>query len=259
MTRMPTDIKVMTYNIQLGAGSDSMPRYILDWLSVSLARPHCTENLEKIIENIKAISPDILAITESEEQSVRSMFINYNEMIKETLNLNFEYFPTHHKYARNGFRKKSQSNAIFVKPEHKITGRGNLYFEKSEQRRCIGRCDIEVKTNEDRLPVSVFVTHLSVSKKYRPKQIEEVIEFTRKASGLVILTGDFNIKRDESELSVIREYFREAGPLGTWPSWKSHIYAMDRIFVSNEFHIVDKFAPKVSGSDHLPLVAILQY
>ncbi len=259
---MPTNIKVMTYNIQLGAGSNSMARYIYDWLSISLAIPHSSKNIEKIIEGIESEKPDILTVTESENVSIRSSFENYSHEIARCDRFrSSRSFKTHLVRSKRQFiYKKAQENAIFTKSPHEISSSEEMYFSESEQRRGVGIAEVLIHAPEKSIiPIYTAVTHLSVSKKYRKKQIEELVDFVGKKDGLKIITGDFNIKKDESELNPIKEKYQDAGPLRTWPSWGNPKYPMDRIFVSKEFDIVNSFAPKVRGSDHLPLVAILRY
>ncbi|MDP2750625.1 MAG: endonuclease/exonuclease/phosphatase family protein [Nanoarchaeota archaeon] len=258
-------ITVMTYNIQLGAGSDSMPRYIVDWLSVSLARPHSAKNIETIIENIKTISPDILAVTESEGVSARNQFMNYNELIQNgAFRGNNDFgryasFQCHYHSTKSGVTKKNQYNAIFAKPEHEISAESSMDFTNSEQRRSIGRADIKIKTGDSYLPISAFVTHLSVAEKYHKKQVEEVLEFAEEGDGLKFITGDFNVKGDDSVLNPLREKYQEVGPYNTWPSWGTPKDPLDRMFVSKEFGILRSAVPIFKGSDHLPLVATLEY
>lgn len=286
------EIKAMTYNLQLGAGSDNYLKYIFDYL-ITYHTPHSPKNIEKAAAIVKAIDPDIAAFTESEGNSWRSNshfylggasqnfrildIQDYDSIIRDKTQLNSHVqFPAH-KVEVFGGVWKNQNNSIHTK--HKIIEGSYKFheFPHSDQKRGIG----EAKVNVDGLDVTVLLMHLSPQAKYRKSkynctgQLECVaaISESRAKDGLTIIMGDFNVKSD-GELKHLKSqpHLQEVGPRLTWSSWNPNI-AIDRMFVSKEFGIEAAYAPRTwplkenevrdgvvfTASDHLPLVARLRY
>jgi endonuclease/exonuclease/phosphatase family metal-dependent hydrolase len=110
-------------------------------------------------------------------------------------------------------------------------------------------------------PIRFLNTHLGLAKADRDAQIRVIAESVRGGKLPVIAVGDWNTRRQDGELSPLEDaglMFCGEGPL---PSFPSHApdRDLDHILVSKHFKTRAIRVEPVIQSDHLPVVADLQF
>jgi len=236
-------LKIATLNMQSGVGTTKgYWQYPTTFWKYFF--PHSIENIAKTSELINSEDVDIIAFTEIDGSCFRSKNINQAELISNLTNLKESiFFPT---YKIGSIL--NQGNAINTKfpilstKSYELPGFGEPRF--------LGEAVLNVNGTN----VSVFVTHLSIGKKSREKQLEYIAEIINNTQGSIILTGDFNIL-DASELNIIgKTKLEKISNCKTYPSWNPKI-STDLLLLSKEFNITGFYsADSVKVSDHLPCI-----
>ena len=103
--------------------------------------------------------------------------------------------------------------------------------------------------------LTLYLLHLSLSKRARIKQLKEVSTIVNQNKGPKLVLGDFNT----SEESEIKSFIGDTGlkiakhKHGTFPSWKPK-KCLDYVLFSKEVLIKSVVVPKIMLSDHLPII-----
>ncbi len=205
--------------------------------------PHNSDSLKDVIKFINKEKPDVVSFAEIDGSSWRSKNIDQVKLISKETNLAYNHF---YKTRGNG-RWINQGNAIISKYELKNNTQIKLpgYGEK----RYLCSSDIKIGNQN----IKYYTTHLSTNKQINVAQRYFIAKKISEELGLKILTGDFNIERDE--LNIIKNHtnMTDIELQNTFPAW-APVKILDHIFVSNNFNIkeVDIYAG-VNFSDHLPI------
>ena len=205
-------------------------------------------NFRHIIEFIRSVNPDIIALIEVDSGSYRSEKSNQAETVASEL----KYYPIYQsKYPVDSIVQKiplvnKQGNALLTNNE--IKRHGFHYFSKGMK-----RLVIELELNE----ISIFLVHLSLKFRHRQYQLQELHSMIENVDKPVIVAGDFNVFWGDRELQL----FAAASGLKTandkgnpsHPS-RSPRRQLDYIFHSPEVRVTRFQIPQIKFSDHAPLV-----
>jgi endonuclease/exonuclease/phosphatase family metal-dependent hydrolase len=247
-------VKLICYNIEYCEGMEGLwYQYLMVWRIFFPPR-----NIDQnIVEALKSLSPDILALIEVDTGSFRS---KKDEVIYFEEKLGLKHYVEAVKYPWLGWMKlfhhvpilQKQANAIITK--YNITDvKYHLFHEGTK------RVVIETTIHCPK-KATLLLAHLSLKQKTRECQLRELIDIVNKIKNPVILMGDFNTFNGEQEIqgllnaSHLKDYARldhESLHL-TQPSWHP-TRRLDYILFSSGIK-VDKY--KVLNfpfSDHMPL------
>lgn len=238
-------MRFLLYNIRYGAGIGK--RFHLP-VPYSGYLKHTNGNLRHIIEFIRSVHPDIIALIEVDSGSYRSENSNQAETIAREIK---HYHVYQSKYPVDSIVQKiplvnKQGNALLT--NQAIKSHRFHYFREGMK-----RLVIELELNE----FSIFLVHLSLKFRHRQYQLQELHSMVENVEKPVIVAGDFNVFWGDRELQL----FTVAGGLKTannqgHPSHPSRLprRQLDYIFHSPEIHVTRFQVPQVTFSDHAPLV-----
>ena len=200
-------IRLLSLNIQCGIG---MTRGFWQYATSGwkYALPHSHAPLRRLAKWITEQSIDVATFCEVESVSLRSGGADMAAMIAELTPLKHaRYFSAH----RVGCFI-NQGNAILTRypilasASHRLPGAGEPRI----------LCEAELETASGR--VSVYTTHLSLSRNARREQFDAIAARLSACKNRCVLTGDFNTSNPE-ELTALSVCMRSAGAVRTFPSW----------------------------------------
>jgi len=238
-------MRFLLYNIRYGAGIGR--RFHLP-VPYSGYFKRTNGNLNKIVDFIKSVNPDIIGLIEVDSGSYRSEKTNQAEVIGRKMKHHYVY---HSKYPTNSMAQKipvvnKQGNAILTNRE--IKSKKLHYFRKG-----VKRLVIELELEE----FTIFLVHLSLKFRHRHHQLQELHAMVKDVKRPVIVAGDFNALWGDREL----EFFLAATGLKNangqgQPSYPSRfpVRQLDYIFCSAGIKVTGFQAPAVRLSDHMPLI-----
>ncbi|MBM7854817.1 endonuclease/exonuclease/phosphatase family metal-dependent hydrolase [Desulfohalotomaculum tongense] len=230
---MPKAVRVLTYNIRHGVGTDNRL------------------SLERIAWVIYSSGADICGIQEVDKWNPRSGMCNQAKRIAELCGMDYVFGPNIHLAGIAFYGTAVLSRWPIVDfCNYKLPGKG-------ESR---GLLKAEVKIND--VKISFFNTHLGLDQDSRIKQakyIKEIIDIKEP----VILTGDLNEQAGGKAVKILLKdgFLKDCLPcksrtVNTYPS-HSPTEKIDYILADKKWHV--KWARVISSraSDHLPYLAEL--
>lgn len=238
-------MRLLIYNIRYAAGVGTTPRMPVPGAGLLFGNPG---NLDNIIAFLKQEHPDIVGLIEVDIGSVRSGRINQAEAIAGALG---HYSSYECKYGEDSVNQylpivRKQANAFLARPG--VTGQRFHYFDTG-----IKRLIIELELDG----LAIFLVHLSLKYRHRHFQLRHLYELVKRSHKPVIVAGDFNTFWGENEIFLFKEALglRSANKLGlpSFPS-RSPRMELDFILCGPGVEVTDFRIPRVSYSDHLPLV-----
>lgn len=240
-------VKFLTYNTHFGVGMDDR----LD--------------LERIVQNILVVNPDIIGLQEVENGRITSQGVYMAQWYARALGMYYFYYPAVNEHAF-GCALLSKYPIInvtaFQLPTHKLE-------------RVLIHAKIQLNTS---FSLDVFVTHLGLENDNTTAQIQFILSKTNEIAGPKVLMGDFNSYNDTPQIRNVTAFFTDtasafhpSNPGDTFPSWPAPQPGnrIDYIFATKYTAIIDSHvvnetlsgvnAAWVHGSDHLPVTTTLQY
>ena len=150
-------------------------------------------NLQRIINFIGSINPDIVALIEVDSGSYRSNKSCQAQIIADSLGYNYI---VESKYCSDSLAQKvpvlkQQANAILARQG--IENYQCHYFEQGVKRLVI---QTDIRT------VAIFIVHLSLKYRHRQNQLEQLYNLIQETDKEVILAGDFNTLWGSRELNL---------------------------------------------------------
>ena len=240
---MSSKLKIAVVNLQSGIGTiRGYTDYIFSAWKYFLPGNH--GYIHKAAAILKSENVDIALLTEVNEISFRSRNQSHVKTLEQELSpIESCFFPT----IKTG-SYLHEGNAILSKyPLRKIT---TYVLHSVGISRILGESSAIIN---DRA-VTIFVTHLSLSKKHRSLQIARIAEIIKTKTGPLILGGDFN-EHDVSMLKpLLSAGFSSIHFQKNFPSWKPN-RALDYLFLSKHFTNTHSYIPQTElFSDHAPLI-----
>jgi endonuclease/exonuclease/phosphatase family metal-dependent hydrolase len=242
-------MRFLLYNIRYGAGIGR--RFHLP-VPYSGYLKHTNGHLNKIVDFIKSVNPDIIGLIEVDGGSFRSEESNQAEAIAREMK---HYYVYQSKYSTTSIAQKvpvvnKQGNAILTNRE--IKSQKFRYFREGFK-----RLVIELELDE----FTIFLAHLSIKFRQRHNQLQDLYSMVKDARKPVIVAGDFNAFRGDRELQsfLAATGLRNTNGQGepSHPS-RSPRRQLDYIFCSPEIAASGFQVPPVKLSDHAPLICDFQ-
>ena len=238
-------MRFLLYNIRYAAGIGRKFHFPVPYCGYL---KHTNGNLQKIVEFIKPLDPDIIGLIEVDAGSFRSGKNNQAESIAQEL----QYFHVYQsKYSTDSVAQKvpvlnKQGNAVLTKQE--IVSQNFHYFNNG-----VKRLVIELELED----FSIFLVHLSIKYRHRQYQLQDLHNIVKKIKRPVIVAGDFNVLWGDRELQLFLAAtgLHSANSNGQ-PSHPSRAprRQLDYIFHSPEIQVTHFQIPQVKFSDHAPLI-----
>lgn len=247
-------VRLVCYNIEYCEGIDGLwYQYLMFWKV--FMPPKGLD--EQMVEALKQVNPDVLALVEVDTGSWRS---KKDEVVFFERSLGMKNMVEKVKYPFDSWLKlfhyvpilNHQANAIVSRYKlHNI--RYHLLHEGTK--RVVIQADIHCPRK-----VTMVLAHLALGARTRAKQIEELIRIVNDIDNPVILMGDFNTYRGEQELDSLRRrtHLQDKKKLDrysvhyTAPSW--HPYRrLDYVLSSPDIKVHKYRVLNFPFSDHLPL------
>lgn len=243
-------MKILLYNIAYGTGNPG-GEYRRLFTTHHYLRP--PERPSRKIHNfIAAEKPDAVCLVETDLGSRRFKYVNQVEHLAEELGYHCFF---QQKYGPDSVFGRlpylqHQGNAILTRARHETR---DVAFFPSGMKRLILSAQVG--------GVTLVVVHLALTRKTRQRQLHYLAELLS-GSGPLVVAGDFNTFAGEGELHSFlrRTQLRSANVnnLPTYPAWKP-ARQLDYLLLSPELKLADFHVPKVRFSDHLPLVAEIDF
>ena len=242
-------MRFLLYNIRYAAGIGKQFHLPIPYSGYF---KHTNGHLEKILDFIKSMNPDVIGLVEVDSGSFRSDKNNQAEAIAQEMKYNHIY---QSKYSNGSMVRKlpllnKQGNAVLTSQE--IKSQRFHYFREG-----IKRLVIEVEMDA----FSVFLVHLSIKFRHRQYQLQHLHQMIEKVKKPVIVAGDFNVFWGDRELQLFLAAtgLKNANGNGQ-PSHPSRAprRQLDYIFYSPEIHAMEFQIPDIKLSDHAPLVCDFQ-
>jgi endonuclease/exonuclease/phosphatase family metal-dependent hydrolase len=209
---------------------------------------HTDENLENITAFIKSYRPDIVGLLEVDSGSFRARKLNQASVIAKALG---HYHVYKSKYDSSSMIQKlpivnKQVNAFLT--SEKIKTRKFHYFRKG-----IKRLVIELELDN----LTIFLVHLSIKFRHRQNQLHDLYQIVKDVRKPLIVAGDFNPMWGDGEIQLFLAASGLANAnLYALPSHPSRAprRQIDFILHGPEFRVTRFEMPRVTFSDHLPLI-----
>ncbi|WP_136795450.1 endonuclease/exonuclease/phosphatase family protein [Desulfosediminicola ganghwensis] len=205
-------------------------------------------NLQRIINFIRSVDPDIIGLIEVDSGSYRSRKTCQAEEISNILGYNCI---AETKYSEKSLAQKvpilnRQSNALLTR--ERIHDNTFHYFREGVKR-------LIIKTELEE--AVIFLVHLSLKYRHRQHQLEYLHTLVRRTKKEVIVAGDFNTFFGSRELKLFLAASNlESANIENIPSHPSHSphRQIDFILHSPGISIDNFYIPDVRLSDHSPLI-----
>ena len=248
--------RLIVYNVEYCKGNSG-----LWWQYLELWKDFFPpKNIDSIIvEHIRSLKPDILALVEIDGGSFRSK--NHDEALFFKKGLNMDGFVEGGVYSLNGWPKIFHYIPILNKHENAIIAKKKLsgikyHILHEGAKRVVIESIIHLSKK-----VTLLLAHLSLGKKARAKQIEELINIVNGIKNPVILMGDFNTFNGEGEIQKLLdethldckfEMDKESQTF-THPAFHPK-RRLDYILTSKQIKVKSYKVLNFHFSDHLPLL-----
>ncbi|MFP4502952.1 MAG: endonuclease/exonuclease/phosphatase family protein [Candidatus Hydrogenedentota bacterium] len=239
-------MRFVLYNIRYGAGA-AWHFHLPFPFSGYLRRTR--SNVRTLSAFLKSLKPDIIGLVEVDNGSFLSeKKVSQAGAIAQDLGFDHVY---ESKYAQASFAQrvpvlKQQGNAFLT--NQNIQARDFHYFDKG-----IKRLVIELEFDS----FVIFLVHLSLKYRHRQYQLADLNHLFMHVKKPKIVAGDFNVLGGERELGLFKaaaglESANERR-LPTFPC-RMPRRELDFVLYSPEIRMKHFHIPRVTFSDHLPLV-----
>lgn len=235
-------MKILLQNIQSGV-NNSKGYWQLPFVFWKYFLPHSNKPILELGKYVKNNNVDVVVLTEIDSGSFRTFWQNQLEILSNNCSIkNFYFFKTF-----SFLNINNQGNAILSKKS--IIKTKNIKLKEGYEPRFLSIAVINKYTNKKE-NITFLITHLSINKKARYEQLQEIKKIYNNIKGDKILLGDFNIS-SEKELDVlIDKNCRRVSFYNTFPSWNPK-KPLDNVFLSKKIKIKNITTTKVLISDHL--------
>jgi endonuclease/exonuclease/phosphatase family metal-dependent hydrolase len=238
-------MRLLLYNIRYAVGSGLSTHLPVPGAGYLLGK---RGNLDRLIEFIQSVRPDIVGLIEVDTGSIRSRNVNQAELIAESLGMRSSYQT---KYGASSLNKllpivKKQGNAFLAAPT--VHNERFHYFDTG-----IKRLIIELELDH----VAVFLVHLSLKYRHRHLQLRHLYDLIEATKKPAMVIGDFNTFWGQNEIYLFQQAagLRSAN-VAALPSYPSRAprKELDFILYQDGIEVSHFEVPDVRLSDHLPLI-----
>ncbi len=247
-------VKLVCYNIEYCEGMEGLWYQYLQFWKMFFPPKGLDQ---RMVDALKQINPDILALVEVDTGSFRS---KKDEVVFFEKKLGMKHFVEKIKYPFVGWLRlfhyvpilNKQANAVIAR--YAISHvRYHLFHEGTK------RVVIEVTVHCPK-KVTLLLAHLALGGKTRAKQINELITIVKNIKNPVILMGDFNTFRGVEEMKqLLKEtHLKDKVKLDrdsirlTQPTWHP-MRRLDYVLVSHQIKVTKYEVLNYPFSDHMPL------
>ena len=258
----PLRLKVMTYNIRIGAGGGEWP-----------TDPRRI-NLEPVARVIEQQAPDLVGVQEVDQFRSRSAGMDQPKWLSERLGMQVAFVPAY-TVPVAGAHDERYGVALLARQPIPAPDRLPLYkpdYRKSHpqypgyysEQRVLLIAPVRVGAWQ----IHLFVTHLGLTSDQRQRQVKDIVDAAARIPGPKILMGDFNAEPTEPAMTQLRASFQDAlAAVGataeerkSFPAGLHPKGAIDYIFVSTDFRILKAqvLRDATVASDHNPVLAELE-
>ena len=239
-------MKFMVYNIAYGTGA---PKNRLDQVFGLYRYMHTgRKHLEKVIDCIAEMKPDVTGLLEVDNGSLRTGYLNQGELIGHALHQTV--------YSAVKYAPGSVSRKIPI-----LRRQSNIFLTAGKKQPCafhylqdgMKRLALEIEVGGIRF----FLLHLALGKTVRQKQLRTLTEILCQLKSPYLIGGDFNVFSGTSELEHFMDRLglcsanRSGHP--TFPVWKP-VQQLDYILYSKGIEPVRFTVGTEQASDHLPIM-----
>lgn len=228
----------------------------------------CGTHLEDVISFLKNADADIIALQETAETEkgnlaeIIAQELGYEYVHATLMNIPVRFVPG---YEADDMRTMKFGPAILSK--HKII-QSEVIELTSEDKRKIVKADIEI----DGTVLHVYSVHLKHNHQ-QPLLLQtlQAESLAKLASGEnTIVMGDFNALPETEVIEIMSRGFQntENGPqTPTWSVYENGcicagegvVHKLDYIFTSKDFSTISYEVVNSKASDHLPILAVVEY
>jgi endonuclease/exonuclease/phosphatase family metal-dependent hydrolase len=241
----PHPLTVVTYNIQYGGGGANLPA---------------------IIEVIRGLRPDIIALQEVDVAwSARSGFEDQATALAEALGMEMRFAPIY-TFPDTAGERPARQFGLALLSRHPIVAFTNHDLTRLSTQSADatplpqpGFLEATVAIGETRL--RVFNTHLDYRRDpaVREIQVAEMLALIGNVPGPTLLLGDLNAGPTAPEIQPLLRRFHDAWEHGEGPGFTMTsdvpTTRIDYILVSDDVRVLRAHVPETTASDHRPVVA----
>lgn len=238
-------MRLLLYNIRYGTGHKNGYHLPLPFAGFF---KRTAVNLQRIINFIRSVNPDILALVEVDTGSYRTDYACQAQIIADVLGY---HYVVETKYRNNSLAQKlpvlkKQANALLTKQS--VEDYHFHYFEQGVKRLVI---------QTDFKAIAIFIVHLSLKYRHRQNQLEYLHNLAIDTDKEIIIAGDFNTFWGSRELNLfLAATGLKNANVANAPSHPSHApqRQIDFILHSGGIRVDNFYIPDVRLSDHSPLI-----
>lgn len=234
---------------------------------------------DEVVTFLKKENPDILAIQEAYDEKDEHLDRAYRTLavLSKELRLAYSSFAPEFRLHING-SSAVMGNAILSRFQMKEMGAvffrelfGDIYGSVRAEIPFYPRNLQHVMVDVHGRMLHVFNTHgvWGEDGLDNPRRLEMGRKIVQQVQGKerVVLSGDFNVNQGTKTIGMLAEVLKDVfeGELITSFNMKQKsgqgfgTAVVDRIFVSDDIHVLEHYRPDVNVSDHMPLVVELEF
>ncbi len=237
-------LRVATFNIQVGIGSRRLRHMLTHSLRYVLPHQQVLSNLDLIAAQLHEF--DIVALQETDSGSFRNHQIHQAQYIASRAGMPYCYT----QITRDIGRIASISLGLLCRRPCTKLVRHRLPASRH------GRGLMEAVFRIGGRDIAVFVTHLSLRKTNRMRQIRFLVPHLNRYAD-ALLMGDLNCEPGSPEFNYLLMHTTLEDMSGrpcTFPSWHPK-RRLDHILITDKLAVEDLHTMPFICSDHLPVVA----
>lgn len=225
-------IKIATYNIANGRG--------------------CDHEMQKLTDDILAVSPDIIGLQEVDRFCKRSKFMDSMKVLTELTGYKYSHYTKTINLAGDpsAYGCEGEYGTAVLSKYPIISAESVLLDSASFEQRAYSKCRINIGDSE-LLFCNTHLTYESADK--RREQLKTIAEVLKNEKSF-FLTGDFNTENFD-DFSPIENGTLTNNSLTRFESFPSTRIAIDNIVYSNDFTRLDANTYPSTNSDHIMLWA----
>lgn len=244
----PRYLRLATYNIQAAIGSNRNRHFLTHGWRYVMPHGQSLPNLNRIAEVLAHC--DFVALQEADAGSFRTRYINQTHYLAEVGG-----FPNWRSHIIRDMGQLAQhSNSFLSRISPDAVEETQLPASRH------GRGVLAVHLSMQGRPLTMLITHLSLSRYSRMRQIRFLSRMIN-LQPAVVLMGDLNCEPDSPEYEYLLQHTNLLPVLNsqsTFPSWKPR-RRLDHILGSRNLILDEMYVIPAVLSDHRPVTARVRF